>query len=311
METRIQVPVKNDAESYKICKEHLTMKFEDIKPFVRHVEQISPANPRFAPQILKSYDNCIIYLREGNLRIRIGKDTFSLSRGSVIFWRCGIEYTIEQTSDDAHYIMIHFDFTNSKQLSSGFRILPEAPEIFTDYRITDTSIIDDEKNFNSVVFVESLTPLEEMFVGICSEFHNPQKHLDMRVMARMILILSEMEASNYKAQRNQLPTKTEEILDFIHSHYTENLSNKSISAMFGFHPQHLNKLIRAKTGYSIHKYIIMRRISKACELLSTTKIPVAEVGYSVGFQNSNHFSRYFKEFMMMSPGTYRKKNSIL
>lgn len=298
-------------KNHKICEVKLTMKFEDIKPFVRHVEQISQLNPRFAPQLLKSYDNCIMYLRGGRLKIKIGQDTYALSRGSVIMWRCGIEYIIKEVSDDAHYIMIHFDFTRTKQLSNGFRILPEAPEIFTEYKITDTSVIDDEKNFNSVVFIESLTPLEEMFVGICSEFHNPKKHLDMRVMARMILILSEMEASNYKVQRNQSPTKTDEILNFIHSHYTENLSNKSISAMFGFHPQHLNKLIRAKTGYSVHKYIIMRRISKACELLSTTKIPVAEVSYNVGFQNSNHFSRYFKDFMMISPGAYRKKNSIL
>lgn len=284
------------------------MRFENMKPFVRHAEQISSGNISSMPQVLKSYDNCIIYVRSGNLKIKIAHNKYLLSKGAVIMWRAGIEYVIEDSTDTVSYIMIHFDFTNEKQISNIFRISPDPPEIFIDSKITDTSTIDDAKSFNDVVFIKSMTTLEEMFVGIYSEFKNSKRHLDIRIMARMILILTEMEATEHKKQGISSPSKTEEILDFIHSHYTEDLSNKSISSVFGYHPQHINRLIRAKTGYSIHKYIIMRRISKACELLSTTKMSVSEIGYKVGFQNPNHFSRYFKEFMMISPGTYRKKN---
>ncbi len=43
---------------------------------------------------------------------------------------------------------------------------------------------------------------------------------------------------------------------------------------------------------------------KASELLKNTKMPVAEVGASVGYDNQLHFSRAFRNIFGISPKNY-------
>ena len=49
---------------------------------------------------------------------------------------------------------------------------------------------------------------------------------------------------------------------------------------------------------------------KASELLKNTKMPVAEVGASVGYDNQLHFSRAFRNIFGISPKNYRDNHRL-
>jgi AraC-like DNA-binding protein len=53
-------------------------------------------------------------------------------------------------------------------------------------------------------------------------------------------------------------------------------------------------------------YLIRRRISRACELLRRTGLTIGEVGYRVGFNDSNYFSRQFRKVTGQTPSAFRK-----
>ncbi|WP_039790620.1 helix-turn-helix domain-containing protein, partial [Paenibacillus riograndensis] len=51
-----------------------------------------------------------------------------------------------------------------------------------------------------------------------------------------------------------------------------------------------------------------RRIKQACRLLSTTDMPVEQIGIAVGFPNASYFNQLFKRVLGTTPLKYRKNN---
>ena len=279
--------------------------FEEIKPFIRHAAHISE-NPDSEPKTLKSYDNCVIYTISGSGTVTIEGETYSISKGTVLMWRAGMSYCL-RLNEKTSYIITHFDFTNENRITNSFKLSPNPPEVFNTERIVDKTVFEDSTEFNSVIYIKSARTLEEYFLGIVSEFKKPKNHMNMRIGAKMIIVLTELSSAFNLETTVKTVEKVDEIIEFIHENYTHDLTNGDIAKYFNFHPQHVNKIIKKKTGYSLHKYVTMRRISKAIDLLETTKMPISEISDKVGFQNICHFSRYFKEFMGSSPSSYRQK----
>ncbi|WP_185731487.1 hybrid sensor histidine kinase/response regulator transcription factor [Larkinella rosea] len=66
----------------------------------------------------------------------------------------------------------------------------------------------------------------------------------------------------------------------------------------------------ALTGLSTTRYIRALRLNKAKELLTSSDLNIAEVGYAVGFEDAKYFSRVFSEEFGVSPGQYRHSDPI-
>ena len=284
------------------------MKLEDIKPFIRHVSQFHINSIAANAEALMAYDNCLLYAVSGYGHVIIENEIYDMSTGSILLWKPGVPYHISVYGDEITYVMVNFDFTKYYCITKSFKINPEPPGIFYPDRISDTTVFIDNKEFNNTVYVKSMRHLEETFISLVTEFKKREKFFDMRASSNLIVILIDMlrELNSYKSGKHI--DKSDDIIEYIHEHYCENISNTTVASFFNFHPQHINKLVKNKTGYSLHKYIIMRRISKAIDLLETTKMQVSEIAFTIGFQDICHFSRYFKAFMGVSPREFRSRN---
>jgi len=74
-------------------------------------------------------------------------------------------------------------------------------------------------------------------------------------------------------------------------------------------PGHLNRLCRAAHGRSASAHIEALRTAEACRLLAFTRLPVAEIGFRLGFQDPSYFSRRFRIAQGVSPSAYRLRFS--
>lgn len=57
------------------------------------------------------------------------------------------------------------------------------------------------------------------------------------------------------------------VVDYLHEHYAEPLTNESLAKAFGYHPYHLGRLFKAFTGQTAHAYLLERawkKRSNAC-----------------------------------------------
>ncbi|CUH94865.1 hypothetical protein P22_0931 [Propionispora sp. 2/2-37] len=90
------------------------------------------------------------------------------------------------------------------------------------------------------------------------------------------------------------------ILQYIDSHLTQDLSIEKLAAIFYLSKYHLMRKFKYHTGYSIHNYVLQKRLIRANQML--------QAGYSVtmawmesGFHDYSNFTRSFKKMFGVSP----------
>ncbi len=95
------------------------------------------------------------------------------------------------------------------------------------------------------------------------------------------------------------------ILAYIAAHYREPISLRELSGQFYLSQNQIIRILRGRTGYAPHEYLMRYRLTKACELLQATSDPIGEIGRRVGYDNSSHFAARFRALYGISPGEYR------
>ncbi|WP_168121175.1 helix-turn-helix domain-containing protein [Paenibacillus sp. HB172176] len=98
------------------------------------------------------------------------------------------------------------------------------------------------------------------------------------------------------------------VIQYVHTHYREELRLSSLARKFGFNASHLSELISRHVGSSFTHFLHEVRIRQACGLLLSTDLKVVDVGVEVGFGSFPSFLRVFKELKGASPSEYRKQN---
>jgi AraC-like DNA-binding protein len=83
--------------------------------------------------------------------------------------------------------------------------------------------------------------------------------------------------------------------------YDATLNVEKICHLVGLSKTNLFTKLKALTGQSITLYIRKLRLAKSRELLTNPDITVAEVAYSVGFNDPKYFTRVFTEEYGESP----------
>jgi AraC-like DNA-binding protein len=72
------------------------------------------------------------------------------------------------------------------------------------------------------------------------------------------------------------------------------------------HVNHLNKALKEITGETTSGLINSRIIQEAKSLLKSTTWPVNEIAWALGFEESNHFSAFFKRNTGSTPKQFRQ-----
>ena len=100
-------------------------------------------------------------------------------------------------------------------------------------------------------------------------------------------------------------TLVDEIIAYLAEHYSEDLNQKSVAQKFYVSRSYLSKLFKAKTGRGFNEYLNKIRMEQAKTALKTTALPVTDIAFNCGFNDSNYFSKSFKKIEGVSPLNYR------
>ena len=119
----------------------------------------------------------------------------------------------------------------------------------------------------------------------------------------MKLLLLEL----HRASQKELPEKLQTVREYIHDHYAERITNKTLADLVGYHEYYLNRIFLSYTGKNLHSYLLSVRLEHAKELILNTDLSLQVISSRVGFGNYAHFSAYFKQICHQSPAQYRKQ----
>lgn len=97
----------------------------------------------------------------------------------------------------------------------------------------------------------------------------------------------------------------QQVLNYIKQSYNEDLSLKTLGALYNIHPVYLGQLFHKEVNESFTDYINWYRIDKAKELLRTSQMKVHEIARSVGYWETGYFYKQFKKYVGISPTEYK------
>lgn len=103
-----------------------------------------------------------------------------------------------------------------------------------------------------------------------------------------------------------------DIADYLSIHFLEDLSLDIIAKDLKYSKNHLCKVFKRASGYTINEYINCLRISKAYDLVCCTNNRLTEISAQCGFSSIHYFSRTFHRIVGMTPSLARnhEENSL-
>ena len=101
-------------------------------------------------------------------------------------------------------------------------------------------------------------------------------------------------------------SQVREIIEgYIREHYTEELSMQDVARVMNYSDAYFCKLFKQCFKVNFSAYLNEYRISRAKELLQTTRLNVREISIACGYSDANYFARVFKRVTGMTPSEFR------
>ena len=105
------------------------------------------------------------------------------------------------------------------------------------------------------------------------------------------------------------PEKIIQAVQYIAEHFATNFDLQDLSSEVCLSRPQLSALFKKHMGTSVMRWRDERRMSKACELLAYTALPINQIAQTVGYKDPLYFSRTFHQHLSCSPREYRKQRS--
>lgn len=94
--------------------------------------------------------------------------------------------------------------------------------------------------------------------------------------------------------------------EYLEASFLRQVSLAEIAAAAGVHRVHLSREFRRYFSTTVGEFLRRKRIEHACQLVSTTQIPLAEIAMTCGFSDQSHFSATFRRQIGLTPAKYRQ-----
>ena len=273
----------------------MQIKLTDLNPYIRSAEiqpvMLESENTRVA------FDNRLFFVLSGEGEFLTESGKHKLSKDSLLFVKYGYPYTFlgKMTA-----IVINFDFTQESRDKNVPRC-PVPPKFFRQSDVFCDGIIPELNDFTLLrgdAYVkdrlnEAVTLFNrksELAAASCS---NAVESVLLEILSRVI---KSGGAEEKLAQK---------LINYVNRHASEADCGKTMAESFGYHPVYLSNVFKKHTGESLHKAIVLRRITLSENYLTQTELSVEQIAFLVGFSSRGHFCTAFKAIKGVSPLSYR------
>lgn len=234
----------------------------------------------------------IIYCNKGGFTVEHDDEKFHLSEGEAILFGSCVPHGVSADPDaEAFIISLGYHFFGDE--FEHIRLLQFSPPYLTCSREICEGI-------------HRIVELRKQGNGFADDLE-----LRGRIYHLVSLFLRALTASTKvsKGQQDRLYAviKIQRALDFVATHYDENLTLDQVAALSGYEKSSFCRSFKNATNTTFHKYLNSYRINMAKVLLTESDDSISQIAFRVGFTQHKNFCRLFKENYGLSPSDYRKK----
>ena len=265
-------------------------------------KRIKTKNHKYGPQVRDHF--LLVYIKEGDAVLFAHNKHYALSSGQLLcmFPNEKIYYTAEEGSFWSNlWVGVYGTKINFYITSLGItREYPiyTCPNPDETEKIINEIILSADIN-NSYGKIKTISMLYDFFSSLFDraaapfssivpayDIHNTDTH-EITYLSDNVYI---REAENY-----------------IRFHYDRDISIYALANSLNISTEYFSRLFKSETGITPQNMIIKYRIKKACSLLKSTTLSIAEIANCVGIHDQRYFSRLFRSKMGCSPSEYRHR----
>ena len=157
----------------------------------------------------------------------------------------------------------------------------------------------------------------DAFIGSCvqalrEEMEAPREHGSLYVdsvtdaLTIHLLRSSAPHAISGRGRESLSPRALSRVCERIEESLEHGLSLADLAGEAGTSRFHFARAFRSATGVPPHRYMTLRRIERAKELLVQTDLPLVDVALASGFGSQSHFTLRFRETVGLTPRRFRE-----
>lgn len=277
----------------------------EIRPFVRLCRRFSLSRGSGYPAVAL-YDVRLIFCTEGSGVVQTEERTYTLFRGDLLLLPPGCAYSFRAPERDGAYLIVNFDYT--QEGAHLMEAIPSAfPGEFEESKEICPVLFTDEPVLNAPLFLSDMHKLTDPLLRLMAILSRKVIYYEREASALLVTVLLECLRTARLGALSRGRAAFGAVLDYLHEHYGEHLTNGTVAEALGYHPNYVNELVRHATGLSLHRYLTAIRIRHAIELLEEGERTVGEIALLCGFGDIYHFSRVFKSVTGVAPTRYRQR----
>jgi AraC family transcriptional regulator len=109
------------------------------------------------------------------------------------------------------------------------------------------------------------------------------------------------------AQRRQVFLRLQRVRNYLVANCHLEVDNDRLARMASYSPWHFIRAFRAAYLQTPHAFLVEQRLQRACRLLRSSPLAVAEIALASGFENRCAFSRLFRQRFGITAGALRRR----
>ncbi|MBO5702136.1 MAG: helix-turn-helix transcriptional regulator [Clostridia bacterium] len=242
--------------------------------------------------------NLLLFLR-GHGEIRIEGRLYTFGEGDMIILSPS-ELHRSTIADDTVFERISLHV--SENILNGFG--SDGLEIFTAFN-------ERPRGIGNIIRADRLREIggDRLMKDILAHASGSGRTDPILLRCKTIELLSVInEALDLREETDEAPSIENElvleILQFLNTHYCEDISLSDVANKFYHSKYHVCHLFREQVGVTVHDYLVLRRIRLVNDLICRG-IPAAEACYTAGFGNYSNFFRLYKKYTGMTPAQFK------
>ena len=279
------------------------MKLLSLTPFIRFADVLRFTTKR-GPS--KTYDGRMLYGLSGEAEFTAEGETYEITGGTFVLFPSGTRYVIQPKKE---IVLAVFDLDLTGDYKERTAILPPCPaERFNDNEAHERVTVDDAPELSGTLVLNHAVFLEPLIRRILKEFK--EKRVRYREVSSALFqeLLAEL-VRDLEAMRDQ-KNVVSRVMAYVDQHPDLMLTNEAVGEALFYNPNYLNRVLAEKTGMTLHRFVLERKLNQAKMLLFSTDLTIREIASSLGFGSLAHFSNFIKKETGCSPMELRKSGAL-
>lgn len=155
---------------------------------------------------------------------------------------------------------------------------------------------------------ECFTNLKHLFQKMQKYWYYKQEGYYYKCMSILYDIFAEISKAESNYLSSNLYKQIIPAIEYIDHNFTkQDINCEHLAKLCNISHTYMTKLFNSKFGVSPKKYILLKKLEYARDLLNARQYSIKDISEMVGFPNTYYFSRIFKNCFGICPTKYSQK----